>query len=157
MKRIYEMAHQVLVWLGPDVDNNGAPATELTRLVSHELCRASHLTISELGKLGTETLDDVLLEADSSRLPLGNSDVWKPLAWLFSREWINRIWVVEEALFAREISVLCGDEEFSWDALGSRACGIQTQVMKSDFADFTMFAHTSAYEASELYDRDSSQ
>lgn len=157
MKKIYEMAARVLVWLGPDAEDYSVPAARLTRMVLEELCRASNMEISAFGTLKMECLDDVLLAADASRLPPGHSEVWKPLAWLLSRPWFNRVWVVQEAVSARRLVVLCGDLEFDWDALGSTASWVQKQVMQSGFADFKRFEHTFTFEASNLYDRDYSE
>ena len=157
MKQIYERAGKVLIWLGPDSDNNVASAKAITRLVSEEICRASNMTLSALSILSTETLDDALLAAEKDRLPAGNSNSWISLAWVFSKVWFKRIWVVQEAVSAQSISVLCGDGEFDWDELGLTACWVQKQVMRSDYADFEMFEGTSVFEASELYDRDSLQ
>lgn len=35
---------------------------------------------------------------------------------LFARPWFRRVWVLQEALLAREIAVICGDREVSWEA-----------------------------------------
>lgn len=34
----------------------------------------------------------------------------------FARPWFRRVWVLQEALLAREVAVICGDREVSWEA-----------------------------------------
>lgn len=35
----------------------------------------------------------------------------------FARPWFRRVWVLQEALLAREVAVICGDRQVPWEAL----------------------------------------
>jgi hypothetical protein len=106
MRRIYESAVQVLVWLGGDADDS-AGAIRLMRRFTR-----------------ADFPDDYV-----PRSLLDDKDLaqWKAVAKIFDREWFRRVWVRQEVAVANEIIVMCGSERISWNTL-SLACDILTNL-----------------------------
>lgn len=104
MRRIYESAEQVLVWLGGDADNSADAIRLMDRFTD------------------ADCPDDYV-----ERSILDNKDLaqWKAVAKLFDREWFRRVWVRQEVAVAKEIMVMCGKERIKWNTL-SLACDILT-------------------------------
>lgn len=42
---------------------------------------------------------------------------WEIIQNFFSRPWFRRVWVLQEALLAREVAVMCGNRQVPWEAL----------------------------------------
>lgn len=104
MRRIYESAEQVLVWLGGDADDS-ADAIRLMERFTDADCPDGYV----------------------ERSILDNQDLaqWKAVAKLFDREWFRRVWVRQEVAVAKTIMVMCGKERIKWNTL-SLACDILT-------------------------------
>lgn len=104
MRRIYESAEQVLVWLGGDADES-ADAIRLMKRFTNADCPDDYVERSLVDK------EDLAQ--------------WKAVAKLFDREWFRRVWVRQEVAVAKEIMVMCGKERIKWDTL-ILACDILT-------------------------------
>jgi Heterokaryon incompatibility protein (HET) len=94
MRDIYQNAQSVTIWLGPahDADQKGFDLLQ--------------------------RLDGLVEDTDNSKLftqqffaaeVFGQSPSWASLFRLFQRPWFSRMWVVQELLYARQYSMLCGD------------------------------------------------
>ncbi|KAF6822984.1 heterokaryon incompatibility protein [Colletotrichum plurivorum] len=105
MGTIYSNATQVLIWLGPADD-------------------ASVDALHQLSLLGT-TFEDVEAREDSGPVVRqafvktvldlsGTSINFAHIQSLFRRPWWTRVWVVQEALLARQAYVLVGDHAQDW-------------------------------------------
>lgn len=104
MRRIYESAEQVLVWLGGDADDS-VDAIRLMERFTDADCPDDYVGIS---------IRD-------------NQDLaqWKAVAKFFDREWFRRVWIRQEVAVAKTIMVMCGKERIKWNTL-SLACDILT-------------------------------
>ncbi|KAG8530270.1 uncharacterized protein KY384_004771 [Bacidia gigantensis] len=103
MKRIYENASHVLVWLGADGTSLAKPAFELIRdlnqLFQNELQR---------GEFYTE---------HTNRLGEQSRDKWKALDHLADCPWFTRGWIVQEIGTRASATLFWGDEEIDWTVL----------------------------------------
>ena len=104
---IYRLAHRVVVWLGPDMDDGG-----------HAL-----ETLEYLGQQLVVTLDNRLLQAPGARepewydpdieLPYSQKE-WVAIDKLLARAWFTRQWIVQEILLAQDAVICCGNSQVSW-------------------------------------------
>lgn len=54
-----------------------------------------------------------------SGLPEHNSTFWEDVTELFHRPWFRRAWIVQEAIAARTVTLICGRWIFDWNVLHS--------------------------------------
>ena len=104
MRRVYESAEQVLVWLGGDADDSADAIKMMERFTD------------------ADCPDDYV-----ERSILDNQDLarWQAMARFFDREWFRRVWVRQEVAVSGRIMVMCGKERIKWDTI-SLACDILT-------------------------------
>ncbi|KAK5661868.1 hypothetical protein OQA88_9976 [Cercophora sp. LCS_1] len=95
MTKIYASADSVAIWLGPEEDNS-SDAVDLLNAITDPIIstrRAWKILSSEMGARGVPAL-----------------------VRLFEREYWHRLWVVQEILNARSITVYCGQTKSPWEA-----------------------------------------
>ncbi|KAI0380331.1 heterokaryon incompatibility protein-domain-containing protein [Hypomontagnella monticulosa] len=123
MRSIYAGAQSVLVWLGTDVDGQGECAiTALNEIAASCLCQVASKGPTEVPKLKSkDELWDLLPEQILNNLHCDDPKTWASMSWLFSRPWLSRLWVIQEVHSNREVQMLCGSTQVSWDvvALGA--------------------------------------
>ncbi|KAI6086646.1 heterokaryon incompatibility protein-domain-containing protein [Hypoxylon rubiginosum] len=123
MRSIYAKAKRVLVWLGKDVDGKGERAiSALNEIATACLHQADPNGPTDLSELKSkQELWDSLPEKSLVGLRYDNADSWMSLTWLFSRPWLSRLWVIQEVHSNRDVQMLCGNTQVSWDvvALGA--------------------------------------
>jgi hypothetical protein len=91
MWEIYSKATRVCIWLGP-TEGQSDHAMKFIREI-----------VKDLGEVEN-------LVRDRSR-----TQNWHDLAELLMRAWFSRRWVIQELALAKDATVLCGNEETSWD------------------------------------------
>jgi len=102
MNRVYKQATKVWVWLGITKHQDRiADALCFLENLRDEKSRRRDQIIDELyAKLCFETLEE------------------KPaLSHLVYNDWFGRLWVIQEAALAKEVTFLCGDSECSWELM----------------------------------------
>jgi hypothetical protein len=105
MDLIFEHAAMVHVWLGPSDDSTAAAISSVRAIVEERLeeetedvrCLTNYAT-----KVGTHVLERYL------ELPLPDGCNWSALVGFFSSGWFTRLWVVQEAVLARNAICHCG-------------------------------------------------
>ncbi|KAK3369381.1 heterokaryon incompatibility protein-domain-containing protein [Lasiosphaeria ovina] len=92
MGRIYRAAGAVLGWLGPSTKG--------------------------FNPLATISLSGALRQLRKSLLGLfrGRRNQWLDVILLLSNEWFSRVWIVQEAAFAKVLTLRLGAAEISWEA-----------------------------------------
>lgn len=104
MKAIYQNAEKVLVWLGEE----SADSPKAFGLMSQILARQS--TWGKQDSKAPMTAQDLIDEG----LPEPFSPIWKSLDALYWRQWFTRIWIIQEISVARDVSVICGNDQSPW-------------------------------------------
>ncbi|KAH9215200.1 hypothetical protein DL95DRAFT_388927 [Leptodontidium sp. 2 PMI_412] len=99
MRDIYAIASRVVVWLGPS-DSTSKTCVEFLKQVS---LRAF---------LNREAEEDWLVNFMNDP---SNDVIWKSLFDFTRREYWRRMWIVQEIVTAKNISVYCGSDELTWD------------------------------------------
>lgn len=105
MRQIYSQAEMVHIWLGE--------ATADTE-------RGVHF-IHSLAEMVEKNLisDPSYSSFNESDVPPDNDPAWKPAADILSRQWFERMWVIQERTVARACVYLCGPYKISSDTLNS--------------------------------------
>lgn len=120
MRRIYESAQTVLIWLGPDNESGYAQrSVDAIKTISDFLCNAVQIPIQDL-----ESIQDIyqtVIFKNQQRLPepdkapFSSEELWTVLSWFYSRPYFTRVWVIQE-LSANKSRVLhCGDCVADWN------------------------------------------
>ena len=107
MDRIYTKAAHVFVWLGPD----HALLNDF-----HWACTTLRIRFQEAAR---NTARDVLLLSDSqfwntNGVPNAYDRFRKAVLFSALCRWFTRTWVVQEAILAKDITVLCGSCQLPW-------------------------------------------
>ncbi|KAF7885849.1 uncharacterized protein EAF02_004358 [Botrytis sinoallii] len=109
MREIYQKTERCLVWLGEF--RNAKPVTTMFDLIrkGRELKSASDIkNLPPKDKYRFwESLG--LLDIDDS--------AWETVNDIMTAPWWNRVWVIQEITFPKEVMVFCGDEEWDWDEM----------------------------------------
>ncbi|KEY66238.1 hypothetical protein S7711_09264 [Stachybotrys chartarum IBT 7711] len=119
MRHIYQAAERVAVWLGRDTETIGLVISMLSKLGEIGRKKMDHgvrpgLTTANLQALG---------------LPKHPSPDWSALRYFFRRAWFQRAWVIQEAVNAADLEVLCGDHSLSWEDIVDAARCITDSTM----------------------------
>lgn len=129
MNEIYGQAAEVLIWLGPQGDDSQF-AIDVLNWISHPdrredlqpfVCGVHGFTVSHLRTLksmiesDTET-SSAYLNLERFGLPGITHPLWLALPALYRREWFFRVWTFQEAMLAKNATVLCGDRSIAWTA-----------------------------------------
>ena len=89
MRRIYESATNVLIWLGDEADKSSVAIELIPRLSQIQGINVSNRTVKD----------------------------WRPLKSLLSRPWFGRMWILQELGVASSASLVCGNHSISWQHL----------------------------------------
>ena len=92
MDQVYAKAERVHVWLGPSNENSG-----VGMMLLQQLCY------------------DRQLDGDPSWKDLTPDMVRAGIEDIMDRPWFHRIWVVQEAAVAKNVTMYCGHHQFSWN------------------------------------------
>ena len=107
MRDIYVSAHKVLVWLGPSTKGSDLAMDSIPPL-------DEAIGVLPQSPFARENIT-------SSRLPGQDDAFWPALVDLYARPWYDRLWVLQEAILAKDIEVLCGNRSMPWAAFASFA------------------------------------
>ncbi len=89
MRRIYESAANVFIWLGDEADESSMAIELIPRLNKSSEADMESCTAKE----------------------------WRALQALLSRPWFGRMWVLQELGVASSAAVVCGSRSISWQAI----------------------------------------
>jgi hypothetical protein len=130
MRQIYAKARSIVVWLGQDQEGEAIKAVRFMSALARALCKSLPNATAELSKM-----DDLYgLTNDASFLH--DSAAWLPVAWYFSRQWFQRLWVFQEVNSGPEVDVVCGSSHLSWDAVGLVATYIKRwPILRENFSN----------------------
>lgn len=120
MRRIYENAKTVLIWLGPDTQGYQAEvAIDSILTISDFLCQRLGVSVSDLGSVSNVYQEVVFKNRDYLPLPneceFSTDALWKSLIWFYSHSYFTRVWVIQEISANKERFLHCGREKIEWD------------------------------------------
>lgn len=104
MRQIYQNATAVLIYLGEEAED------------SHLIPSLVRQTLGEV-TMSADSLEAVLSKVQEP--PLGdplwtNLRLWRAWGAFVSRPWFSRVWVIQEAVLASAVTVLCGTWTLGW-------------------------------------------
>ena len=106
MGQLFANAKRVIIWLGDDYEDSERVMRTMPLLSSQavlEVLSAQNcIDFEALSKMGVPPVEDVL---------------WISLFDLLHRPWFERLWIVQEAVLAREAVFLCGTQTTSWNEM----------------------------------------
>jgi hypothetical protein len=114
MKDIYRKAIHVVIWLGKQTAEDADAFTLLSRF--EKLFR-------EKGVVDVGNVENYLYGLD---LPVEESPEWTALVRFFQRPWFQRIWVLQEAVMARTMTLVCGSHLVGWVLIYQVALSVQS-------------------------------
>ena len=120
MRRIFQSAKTVLVWLGPDsYDRLAKVAVSSIITISDFLCDRLNIPVSDLGS--TDQVLQEVVSTNRTHLPLPNEcdfitdSMWKSLRWLYSHPYFTRVWAIQEIASNKVRLVHASQELTEWD------------------------------------------
>lgn len=132
MGKIYTIASNVVVWLGPATDQD---------------------RIDDLLRI----FDDPDVDKHAFRVPTRPIDsvsfAFPSLDAFFSRGWFRRRWVLQEVVLSRELTIRCGRHEFTWQSLKHSA---QVRLNHEDNFQWSAGTQEAAKQVIMLYGHRSS-
>jgi len=117
MPRIYESAQEVIAWLGESYDD------------SDEAMRLLHRWGSALASIGVDSYNNVRPKLDWFRKGKNADDfiarieqpfterAWNALKSLYKRPYWRRLWIFQEFVLAKNVSIMCGSVRLEWACL----------------------------------------
>jgi hypothetical protein len=106
MQSIFSRAEKVIAWLGPDYDGGAEALRLVDRMVAAANLQTSDFrwlkTIPELYKSEGDDKSHVLQR-------------WEGISQLFDRPYWSRVWILQEAVLARELLLMCGTERTTFN------------------------------------------
>ncbi|KAK1831032.1 heterokaryon incompatibility protein-domain-containing protein [Podospora conica] len=115
MTRIYAEADRVAVWLGPEEDDSSSAISFLQHV--------SNLANTDTGEFVS------LVESEAAKPDSGH---FGSVVNLFEREYWDRLWIVQEVINARSITVHCGASKISWPAVINSVNFFQEKIDRLD-------------------------
>ncbi|KAL4892128.1 heterokaryon incompatibility protein-domain-containing protein [Aspergillus ambiguus] len=125
MGELYSCADQVLIWLGEESDQSGLACSLLPELTE----RIWALHENEGGWRPRKTEDIV-----SQRLPPPEDPLWRSVFLLYSRDWFQRLWIVQEIVLARQCVFVCGSQHIDWDVFMNFAIATSKSIFVGNIA-----------------------
>ena len=116
MKDIFESASEVCAYLGP-----GDEASDRAMETLIQICNAHPDDDDDENQRGRsrKTVTTSLCPTSASGKGRGAPDeddpVWKDIRMVLDRGWFHRVWVVQEAVLARDLVLYCGDRSMRWE------------------------------------------
>ncbi|KAL2045707.1 hypothetical protein N7G274_002138 [Stereocaulon virgatum] len=134
MRRVYEQAQSVVVWLGEAANDSSLGMKLVSRLVEANSKRDSAGVIREI----TEPHSSSDLQ-NLYGLPSRIADDWPGFFGILKRPWFGRGWIIQEAALASSITIYCGESTCSYDdfmlaLIVSSNIGLAMEYMTSDDA-----------------------
>lgn len=109
MGEIYATAKCVIIWIG-EADEHSKIALPILGHLWDDVVDADALTAKFPTYL---TFNDPRFYEDIKRQPL-TIPQWEAIAQFFTRRWFQRMWILQESVFAKDACILCGEEAWRW-------------------------------------------
>ncbi|TRX95899.1 hypothetical protein FHL15_003041 [Xylaria flabelliformis] len=111
MRKIYQMARSVQIWLGPEKNDSGL-ALKLINHFPFFACEGDHSQPKPGSFTWMRSTDMEQMEHDLDSNE--TRKMWLAVSCLFERAWWNRTWVAQEATIANDIVFMCGSATIDW-------------------------------------------
>jgi hypothetical protein len=106
MKQIYQMATNVLVWLGPAADGSDQLCDFLNDFDIPDSAENMALSVAQMSK--------EQLKSSQNKILYAGIDVWKACEAFSRRTYWTRTWILQELLLAQWLVLICGYKKIRW-------------------------------------------
>ena len=115
MKYIYELATQVVIWLGLEDDSTGR-GLELIQQAAHCLRRETgqRLPLPSKHAIFPERFDDEVSTKKRGFPSSWNLGEWNSVVGILNRAWFSRSWITQESALATRATVQVGSHSLEW-------------------------------------------
>ena len=139
MELIYSHSETVVVWLGEE-DFHTAGALKIMRVLAEVDIKTFEET-PYFDDYDAFTAYDTLLEAGKTLgLPYIEAGEWRDYAAFLQRKWFERIWVLQEKVFAKKTEVFLGPHKLSWDYIIKAASILKQSGIANPLQALYLFA-----------------
>ena len=142
MRKIYQNAKTVLIWVGPDSEDHQARvAIDSIITISDFLCQELGIPVSDLNSV--DNLYQEIMAKSRDVLPVPNEcdfsteAMWKSLLWFYKHPYFTRVWAIQEVNANKDRWLHCGLEKVLWDRVSLVACYITMETAFSKAFGFT--------------------
>lgn len=122
MRRIFQGAQAVMIWMGPDNDKHQASmAFDAVHLITTCLCQRLGISYDDLTS-EDEIYQNVIFK-NRGRFPMPHEidfvsdEMWAALLWLYKHPFFTRVWVIQEINANKDRMAYCGHRKIRWDAV----------------------------------------
>lgn len=139
MDVIYSRADTVVVWLGEE-DFHTAGALKTMKALA-EVDFSAFEKAPYFDDYDAFTAYDTLIEAGKTlRLPEIEAGEWRDYAAFLQRKWFERIWVLQEKVFAKNTEVFLGPHKLSWEYIIEAASILKRSGLANPLQALYLFA-----------------
>ncbi|KAE9375043.1 hypothetical protein N431DRAFT_406149 [Stipitochalara longipes BDJ] len=142
MRKIYQKAKAVLIWVGPDSeDQQAGVAIYSINIISDFLCQKLGIPVSDLYLV--DNLYQEIMATSRDVLPMpsecdfSTKAMWTSLLWFYKHPYFTRVWAIQEVNANKERLLHCGLEKVLWDRVSLVACYITMETAFSKAFGFT--------------------
>lgn len=152
MRKIYQNAKAVLIWLGPDTQEHQAKvAIGSIITISDFLCQKLGVSISDLSSVNDVYHDVVFKNRDHLPLPneceFSTDSMWNTLIWFYSHPYFTRVWAIQEVNANKARLIHCGRETIDWNRVDLVAGYI---ILETAFSQHNGFSSTYCWWAATM-------
>ncbi|KAJ9151464.1 hypothetical protein NKR19_g4931 [Coniochaeta hoffmannii] len=132
MGDIYQRASSVIIWLGDSLPETGLAIDVLEELKKIPMRRLDDM--QRLSIASDDTYEALAIRRTTDR-------EWRAFVGFSRRAYFNRVWVVQEAVFARQLTFLCGEFHVSSQTLFDVSkmlilSGWSTQILQLHISEY---------------------
>jgi hypothetical protein len=121
LPKIFQHARRTLAFFGSDDRSHDAVRTLLQ--ISHK-CDSSRSWLEDLG--------NVPKRWRNLSMPAVNDPIWREIKCFFNRTWFQRAWIIQEAVAAPTVTIVCGKWKADWEDIALALDVIQREPNISD-------------------------
>ncbi|OJJ46186.1 hypothetical protein ASPZODRAFT_2071477 [Penicilliopsis zonata CBS 506.65] len=97
---IFKTATHVFAWLGEEYDQSSAAIDTLRRLVEDTADKED---------------GSARRSGQGMKIPPVEDPIWDAIIKILERTWFRRVWIIQELVLAREVTLVCGDRKIPWE------------------------------------------
>jgi len=125
MNRIYTLARNVLVWLGPGTEKSDQAMVGLTGYLKE----MENEGIEVPSPFGYELIEQPFKAPPATVRKVIHATELVNLDSLYTRAWFSCLWVVQEAVLAKSVTFHCGSHSLDWTIIASAILLYRTAVL----------------------------
>ncbi|VBB80632.1 Putative HET domain-containing protein [Podospora comata] len=132
MGDVYRKAARTIIWLGRGDQYTTDAVEAISKLAA---CPQDVFVQSNITPFRQQEPDVYT----ASGVPYISWMEWCSLAAFFKRQWFSRLWIVQEVILSRELSLMCGSHQICWEVLVTAARTVEARCKVLGFSPSTLF------------------